>query len=429
MPNDEKLFRIAYSYHLYYTSYHLLKKSLSAPSAGLDKNMVDNVIDIIHPSLYIYDQQLDQFSNKKTLLDFPVGLRLFFQNKTKLAEERLKSIKPENPMFIESNYILGLINLKKKKNADAYKYFQLCSKSAKNKKPTEFKTEAYIETFEGRCIQQLSRIEYSAKNYKKSISILDLARKTDYIWPHLFLDKAWSYYREGDRPRAMGTILSFDAPILQKFIIPEAIYIKALIYFDFCRYDKVEEVFKNFTPLLEIQNEISTITSNQMQALISAQTLDENKKKIKEFYLHLKSFKKDIRYLNYKKSADYLNNEIKKLEKFKHMKKTPQFIEELKAYKYIVEEDFRDLLTNLRDDYLKQVEASHRNFVKMNLFISSQRRKQVTSKKVPQINKGKIIDLNNIPHSIDQSIWDFRGGFWADELGDYAVALEDRCEK
>lgn len=35
--------------------------------------------------------------------------------------------------------------------------------------------------------------------------------------------------------------------------------------------------------------------------------------------------------------------------------------------------------------------------------------------------------LSNIADIEEKFIWDFRGGFWADELGDYAVALKNRC--
>ena len=41
----------------------------------------------------------------------------------------------------------------------------------------------------------------------------------------------------------------------------------------------------------------------------------------------------------------------------------------------------------------------------------------------------ETISLSDIPNTDDKFIWSFKGGFWADELGDYAVALQDRCVK
>ena len=426
--NYLEMFNIVYRNNLHYSSYLFLKKSLEN-NFKIEDNKIHTLLDVIHPSVYIHDNDLDGIISKKTELDFAVGLRRFFMNDFEVAKKKLRSVSSKNPMFIESNYLLGLIYLTENKTKHANAYFKKCVRFSAKKKRSEFKSDQYVETFRNRCVQQVARLAFAEKSYQSNIKILDYVEKNDYLWPRFLIDKAWSYFHLGEYERALGTVVTYKAPLLKRFMIPEASYLRALIYYKLCLYDKSEKVYNEFNSTTWRYRKVAkTVSRNKLLSLIESK--NEPKRKSDVFlYYYLKGYKKDIRYYTYKKSITQLEDEIKKLTKIRNLKQANIFLNSLYFYKNAIQEDFKDFLKNVSDDYYLQISQMRSSFVKLNLMISLNKRKQITSNNKDTNDKEyEAVSLDKISATDDKFIWDFQGGFWADELGDYAVALKSRCK-
>ena len=143
------MFDIVYRNDLYYSSYLFLKKAIQSKSS-VSYEKVNTVLDLIHPSVFIHDYELDRFVSLKTKIDYAVAVRRFFLNDFNSAKRKFAAIKPSHSMFIESNYFLGLIYLTEDKAQLADRYFKRCVRFTGKKKRSEFKSEAYIKTFKNR---------------------------------------------------------------------------------------------------------------------------------------------------------------------------------------------------------------------------------------------------------------------------------------
>ncbi|MAZ49370.1 MAG: hypothetical protein CME65_12485 [Halobacteriovoraceae bacterium] len=422
-----KMFDIVFRNDLYYSSYLFLKKAIHSKGV-VSQEKINIVLDSIHPSVFIHDYELDKFVSTKTNIDYAVGVRRFFLNDFKTAKRKFSSVRQNNSMFIESNYLLGLIYLTENKTQIASRYFKRCVRFADKKKRTDFKSEAYIKTFKNRCIQQVARISFSQKNYQASLRIMDYVKKTDYIWPRFLLDRAWSYYWSGQNERALGSVMTYKAPMLRRFMIPEANYLRALIYYEMCYFEKAENIKEDFNNATwKYRNFAKTASKNRLLRLISLN--DAPKRKEDQFlYYYLKGYKKDIRYFSFQEASSRILNEIKKLSRVKSLKQAKLFLNSLYYYKRVIKEDFSDFLKNLTNDYFSQINHTRNAFVKLDLMISLKKRKNIAANKSSKFkDKMKTIDLDQIPNTDEKFIWDFQGGFWADELGDYAIALDNRC--
>lgn len=422
------MFNIVYRNQLYYSSYLFLKKSVETKTK-VNQNRVNTVLDLVHPSVFIHDFDLDKFAYKNTQLNYPVAVRRFFLNDFKSAKVNLLKIKPSNSMYIESNYLLGLIFLTENKFKAASRYFKRCVRYSAKKKRSLFKSERYIKTFKNRCIQQVARLNFSQKKYTNALKILDYVKKTDYIWPRFLLDKAWAYYWKGENARALGNVMTYKAPLLRRFMLPEANYLRSLIYFDMCYFEKAENIYKEFNKnTWRFRNVAKTVSRNRLLSLISQRNVPKREQDQFLFY-YLKGYKKDIRYFSYVEATDQLAKEIKKLSRIQSLKQAKIFLNSLYYYNRAIKEDFKDFLKNLSDDYYLQIRQTRNHFVKLNLMMSLKKRKNIAANKTTKFkDEIKSIDLDQIPDTEDKFIWDFQGGFWADELGDYAIALENRCK-
>ncbi|MBD64157.1 MAG: hypothetical protein CME62_03060 [Halobacteriovoraceae bacterium] len=424
-----KMFNLVFRNELYYASYIFIKKA-AEKNQKLDQAKVNLVLDKIHPSVFIHDFELDKFARRSTQIDFAVAMRRFFKNDFRSAKLKLLKIKPNNSMFVESNYILGLIYLTEKENKKAEVFFKRCVRFSSQKEKTGFKSEAYIETFKNRCVQQVARVAFAQKNYTKSVKLLSYVKKTDYIWPRFLLDKAWNYYWLGENERALGSVITYQAPLLQRYMVPEANYLRSLIYYEMCYFDKSEEIFKEFAQnTWRYRNSVRNASRNKLLQMMTSTSPPESKAE-QFLYYYLKGFKKDIRHFTYLQAREQLASEIKKLARIRSLGQARVFLNNLYFYYKAIKEDYQDFLKNLSNDYYLQILQMRNAFVKLNLMISLNKRKNlVSSQNENEKQSFEELDFSKIKNTDDKYIWSFLGGFWADELGDYAVAIKNRCVK
>lgn len=423
-----QMFDIVFKNKLFYSSYVFLKKS-AEKKQEINEEKVSIILDVIHPSVFIHDPDLDLFLEGKTQLDYPVAIRRFFLNDFITAKKKLVGLGKSNSMKLESNYILGLISLTENKMKNAEVYFKRCIRESLRKKQNEYRPHNYIATFKNRCVQQLGRIKFANKNYKKAIKIYDYVKKDDYIWPRFLMDKAWSYYWMGENERALGSVMSYKAPLLRRFMIPEANYLRGLIYYEMCYFEKAETIYKEFNQSTwKFRDVAKTASRNRLLKLILSKeepSTDEDK----FLYYYLKGYKQDIRYFSFKKSYKFISQEIKKLSRIKSLRQAKIFLDSLYYYKKAIKNDFKDFLKDLSEDYYTQISQMRNSFVKLNLMISLNKRKKLEKGEGTEFNDEFLEkSLSKISDIDEKFIWDFRGGFWADELGDYAVALQNRCK-
>lgn len=422
-----KMFNIVFRNDLYYASYIFIKKAVERGEKISDKK-AQLVIDTIHPSVFIHDYDLDSYIGKSTALDFPVALRRFFLNDFTTAKKKLVGIKKNNTMYVESNYILGLIYLTENNQKRAETHFKRCVRYAATKKRSGIKTEQYISTFKNRCIQQVARISFAQKNHKKALKVLNYVRKIDYIWPRFLLDKAWSYYWSGDNERSLGTVITFKAPHLQRYMVPEANYLRALIYYEMCYFEKAEKIYAEFNRnTWNYRKYAKTASRNKLLKFIKSPT-EPTAPGDKFLYYYLKGFKKDIRYFTYMDARKQLASEIKKLARIRSLSQARIFLNNLYYYHKAIKEDYQDFLKNLASDYYLQIRQMRNAFVKLSLMISLKKRKKIAQNESTKFTDSlREIDFDEIKDTEDKYIWNFLGGFWADELGDYAVAIKSQC--
>src|SRR5690606_3018647 len=78
-------------------------------------------------------------------------------------------------------------------------------------------------------------------------------------WLTALFESSWAYYRRGDFDKALGNLLTLHSPFFEREYFPESKIVKAIIYFEACRYPEtrviVDDFLELFTPVMkEVQN-------------------------------------------------------------------------------------------------------------------------------------------------------------------------------
>ncbi len=374
--------------------------------------------------------------SRSPALFFIVGKRLFSAKVYADVPYFLKKIKPSHRLYPEARMILGTISNYVEKYSEAERQYAVCAKAARvfGNKASNEKLERYYSTILETCTINIARIAYKKREYEKSVRYYGRIPKTAFYWPYLLLEKAWANYYLKDYNRALGLLVTYKAPLLSSYFMPEAEILAALSYYRLCLWSDALKVVEQFY-------EVYRPRSNQLKNLLV-------KYKNSDSYF----FKLMLTPLDKTEKANsFIRNlvtQVSKKTKFNlDLFAYNNGIKELQRLKKASESQFLKLLGKLVERELKRRQAVMNMFVKKKFFdfvnqihqfsyemfnikleIISDKRNLLYENKKLAFDRSRG-SYENVNRRTDQYFWTYEGAFWADELGDYSFGLKSNCQK
>jgi tetratricopeptide (TPR) repeat protein len=293
------------------------------------------------------------------------------------------------------------------------------------------------------AFMQLGRTHYGARQNRYAIFYFNKVERGNTQWLEALFEGSWANYRIGLYEQSLGNLITLSSPFFRDEYFPEALILKAVIYYENCRYRESLSIIEDFERIYgPVQEELSALVDKNMDATGYFDVLAGIQKKNKdgverkgtdeilERILNLALTDKDL-----KKTTDSiteLENEIDsfgtKPDAFKFSNLAKTLIDGLKeqrtaliakaglmAKSKLVFE--LDALKTLRANGLRikfETNAKEKDFLEQQL--QSNGRTEVV-KKVPY----------SVKVSDDQLYWPYVGEYWRDELGTYQYTLTKSC--
>jgi tetratricopeptide (TPR) repeat protein len=92
----------------------------------------------------------------------------------------------------------------------------------------------------------LARIHYGHKQFDKAVYYYDQIDRDSENWLTALFEASWAYYRRGDFEKALGNLLTLHSPFFEREYFPESQLVKAIIYFEACRYQETRSIIDRF---------------------------------------------------------------------------------------------------------------------------------------------------------------------------------------
>ncbi|MBN1962109.1 MAG: hypothetical protein JW841_14300 [Deltaproteobacteria bacterium] len=92
----------------------------------------------------------------------------------------------------------------------------------------------------------LARIHYGHKQFNKSVYYYDQIDRDSENWLTALFETSWAYYQRGDFEKALGNLLTLHSPFFEREYFPESQLVKAIIYFEACRYGETRDIIDKF---------------------------------------------------------------------------------------------------------------------------------------------------------------------------------------
>ncbi|MBI5526740.1 MAG: adventurous gliding motility protein GltC [Deltaproteobacteria bacterium] len=357
----------------------------------------------------------------------------FLRHNNDEARKFITRIAETSPFYPKAKFIEGLAYFKENKFEDALNAFRDLAKVLHPKRgqfrDDDLREEAFL---------QLARIHYQAQQFKNSIYYFNKIDRDSENWLESLYESAWAYFRIDEQEKALGNLVTLHSPFFKNEYFPETLIIKAVIYYDNCRYPEanqfVAEFLERYSPLLD---EIGKLVTQKMppdkyyEYLSNIQKAeggaDDVKARVLSSALHDPDIKK-------------LNDSIRELEKeMASFAKTADFWRFSKLAKKLADEvtmQKRTLASQagalvksrlLRErDELKELMAQS---FRIQLEISTAE-KLVLEAKLRHEELGAV--LLNKRHTCavadQEQCWPYEDEYWRDELGTYHYTMTKGCK-
>lgn len=291
------------------------------------------------------------------------------------------------------------------------------------------------------AFMQLARTHYGHRQNRYAVFYYDKVERGSDQWLEALFESSWAHYRIGEYERALGNLITLSSPFFKDEYFPESLILKAVIYYENCRYREARAILEEFEKTyMPVHDELEKITNANTDAAgyweIFAEVQKRNREGaggtnwILERILSLALTDRDL-----KVSSDIIQEvevEIDAIRKrsdlFKFSELAKVIAEELKAERRALMEKAGIMAKAKLEFELGQLKGLLGQALRIKFETSTQEKRFLEEAIVAQ---GKVDVVQKYGHSVavaDQQVyWPYEGEYWRDELGTYEYTLTKGC--
>lgn len=295
------------------------------------------------------------------------------------------------------------------------------------------------------AFMQLARIHYEHKQNRYAIFYYDrIARGSDQ-WLQALYESAWAHFRLGQYEKALGNMITLHSPFFSEEYFPEALVLKAVIYYENCRYPEASDIVEQFNrTYLPLYKELETVLSRPYQTPqdyydVLAEIQKKNRtegqggttSKMLERILKLALSDRELKHLNdsileLEAEADSI---AARRDLFRYSELSKTLLADLEAQRVEVQKK--------AGFYAKRkLEKERKNLADLNYRALAIKAEIGTSEKdalEASLVRGKNVAVTRdykFSTAVDDEhvYWPYEGEYWRDELGTYQYTLTKGCK-
>jgi hypothetical protein len=294
------------------------------------------------------------------------------------------------------------------------------------------------------AFMQLARTHYGARQNRYAIYYFGKVERGNTQWLEALFESSWASYRIGKYEQSLGNLITLAAPFFRDEYFPEALILKAVIYFENCRYKEALSIIEDFERIYgPVQEELDQLVKRNMAATeyytVLADVQKRNEKsggklnatdQLLERILKLALTDQDL-----KKTSDSINEleaEIdsfsQKGDNFKFSALAKSLIEGLKQQREVLLNKAGTMSKGKLEFELDQLKTLRGNGLRIK-FETTTKEKEFLEESLKAGGNVDVIKKYRYSAAVsdDHLYWPYVGEYWRDELGTYEYTLTKGC--
>lgn len=173
--------------------------------------------------------------------------------------ELIAGVNEESKFYPAAKYLEGLLFYLDGQDQKAVNSFQevvrVLNPRSGNRLDPKLREQAFLS---------LARLHYGYNQFDRSAYYYDQIDRDSENWLTALFEASWAYYRRGDFEKALGNLLTLHSPFFEREYFPESQLVKAIIYFEACRYAETRQIVDDFIERYTVvMKEIERVAASQ----------------------------------------------------------------------------------------------------------------------------------------------------------------------
>lgn len=350
-----------------------------------------------------------------------------------------------DPFYPKAKYLEGLSYFRENKLEAALESMKEVVRATRSEEGRGETAEARnLKNLRELAFMQLARTHYGARQNRYALFYLQKVERGGPQWLESLFEASWANYRIGQYEQALGNLITLSSPFFRDEYFPEALILKAVVYFENCRYTEALSIIEDFEGIYgPVQEELNALVEKNMEATEYFTVLDEVRKKNKaglvkkgsvdeilERILNLALTDKDL-----KKTVDSigeLEGEIdsfgSRSDAFKYSNMSKALIESMKAQREQLIKKGGIMAKAKLDFENGQLKTLRANGLRIK-FETTDKEKEFLTELLQAGGQKQTVKKYKETQAVsdDQLYWPYYGEYWRDELGTYQYTLTKGC--
>jgi hypothetical protein len=289
---------------------------------------------------------------------------------------------------------------------------------------------------------QLARAHFGAKQPSFSIYYYDRVQHFTYEWLEAIYESSWAEFRLGNYEKALGNLLTLHSPFFSDQYFPESHILKAVVYYENCRYPEAKEILADFQKRYgPVQEELKAMTARTQapdkyyEALdnLRSQELAEGaagKTQILSQILAIALADDELKKLD--DSFREVDGELKGLPDVSPVFASSKLKSALETDLGQVRSDYQKAAGRAVKRRLEGERDSIKNLIQQAIRIDIE-----TDRAEQERIESTLRDIQSTPKEQEKEfvdwaddeklVWPFNDEYWRDELGTYELTLAHSC--
>lgn len=293
------------------------------------------------------------------------------------------------------------------------------------------------------AFMQLARTHYGMQQNRYALFYFNKVERGTSQWLEAMFEASWANYRVGQYEQALGNLITLSSPFFREEYFPEALILKAVIYYENCRYRESSLILQDFErTYLPVHDQLELITKKQLEASEYYGVLSEVQKKNKEGLergetdvileriLRLALTDQDLKKTN--ESILELEGEMdvfaEKGDTFRYSELSKRLLEGLKQQRTGLIEKAGVMAKGKLETELVALKQLLANGLRIK-FETVTKEKEFLEEQLKAGGSVSIVKKYRYSVAVadDQLYWPYEGEYWRDELGTYQYTLTKGC--
>jgi outer membrane protein assembly factor BamD (BamD/ComL family) len=293
------------------------------------------------------------------------------------------------------------------------------------------------------AFMQLARIHYGARQNRNAIYYYSKVDRGSEPWLDSLFEASWANYRIGQYEQALGNLITLSSPFFTEEYYPEAMILKAVIYYENCRYRETTSILDDFDRTYDpVRRQLEVYVEKNMDAAeyynVLAEVQKRNKEGIErsstdvilERILKLALTDKDLKQTN--DSILELEAELevfgKKADSFKYSGLSKVLIDQLKKERETLIQKAGVMARSKLETELGELRKLLGNGERIR-FETTTKEKEFLEQQLAAGGPTEIVKKYKYSVAVpdEQLYWPYEGEYWRDELGTYQYTLTKGC--